>query len=61
MERGESFTLDRGKRRAGGRLSYVKLGNFVISGKNTLNSALPVAVPGPTRRATLKLSSNGTA
>jgi len=35
MERRESFTLDRSNRRAGGRLSYVKLGNGVIIGKNS--------------------------
>src|SRR2546425_10309868 len=35
IERRESFTLDRGKRRAGGRLSYVKLGNCVIIGRNS--------------------------
>ena len=35
MERRESFTLDRGKRRTGGRLSYVKLGNCVIIAKNS--------------------------
>jgi hypothetical protein len=35
MERRESFTLDRGNRRADGGLSYVKLGNCVIIGKNS--------------------------
>jgi hypothetical protein len=35
MERRQSFTLDSCQRRAGGWVSYVKLGNCVIIGKNS--------------------------